>query len=61
MPIDVHDALLTDLARPIYDRQIGSLGGADHRRLAPGDATAACDPAGPRPGRAAGPAVGPSR
>ncbi|MGX1880634.1 MBL fold metallo-hydrolase [Streptomyces sp. NPDC055287] len=35
--IDIHDALLTDLARPIYDRQIGALGGADHSRLAPGD------------------------
>ncbi|WP_329192948.1 MBL fold metallo-hydrolase [Streptomyces sp. NBC_01435] len=37
--IDIHDALLTDLARPIYDGQIGSLGGADHGRLAPGDST----------------------
>ncbi|MFD5036619.1 MBL fold metallo-hydrolase [Streptomyces sp. NPDC058377] len=37
--IDIHDALLTDLARPIYDTQIGSLGGTDHGRLAPGDAT----------------------
>ncbi|WP_406144671.1 MBL fold metallo-hydrolase [Streptomyces sp. NBC_01012] len=37
--IDVHDALLTDLARPIYDRQIGALGGADHGRLTPGDET----------------------
>ncbi|MCX5386493.1 MBL fold metallo-hydrolase [Streptomyces sp. NBC_00083] len=37
--IDVHDALLTDLARPIYDSQIGSLGGADHVRLTPGDTT----------------------
>lgn len=37
--IDIHDALLTDLARPVYDRQIGSLGGADHGRLAPGDTT----------------------
>ncbi|MEU5718021.1 MBL fold metallo-hydrolase [Streptomyces sp. NPDC020403] len=36
--IDIHDALLTDLARPLYDRQIGSLGGADHRRMTPGDA-----------------------
>ncbi|MFI5754964.1 MBL fold metallo-hydrolase [Streptomyces sp. NPDC051569] len=36
---DVHDALLTDLARPIYDTQIGSLGGADHGRLAPGEST----------------------
>ncbi|WP_329185292.1 MBL fold metallo-hydrolase [Streptomyces sp. NBC_01428] len=33
---DIHDALLTDLARPIYDSQIGSLGGAEHLRLAPG-------------------------
>ncbi|MEW1760064.1 MBL fold metallo-hydrolase [Streptomyces cyaneofuscatus] len=37
--IDVHDALLTDLARPIYDNQIGALGGADHSRLAPGGTT----------------------
>ncbi|MEU9774175.1 MBL fold metallo-hydrolase [Streptomyces sp. NPDC047968] len=34
--LDVHDALLTDRARPIYDRQIGALGGAEHGRLAPG-------------------------
>ncbi|MET9422059.1 MBL fold metallo-hydrolase [Streptomyces sp. NPDC006540] len=34
--VDVHDALLTDLARPIYDRQIGGLGGAGHERLAVG-------------------------
>ncbi|MGF1238076.1 MBL fold metallo-hydrolase [Streptomyces sp. SID8499] len=33
---DIHDALLTDLARPIYDRQIGGLGGAEHLRLSPG-------------------------
>lgn len=37
--IDIHDALLTDLARPIYDRQIGALGGTDHGRLTPGDST----------------------
>ncbi|WP_103538302.1 MULTISPECIES: MBL fold metallo-hydrolase [unclassified Streptomyces] len=37
--IDVHDALLTDLARPVYDHQIGALGGADHGRLAPGGTT----------------------
>lgn len=36
---DIHDALLTDLARPIYDRQIGELGGTDHRRLDPGAST----------------------
>ncbi|MEW1640810.1 MBL fold metallo-hydrolase [Streptomyces sp. NPDC091219] len=35
---DVHDGLLTDLARPIYDMQIGTLGGAEHLRLAPGEA-----------------------
>jgi L-ascorbate metabolism protein UlaG (beta-lactamase superfamily) len=34
---DIHDALLTDLARPIYDRQIGALGGTDHLRLTPGE------------------------
>ncbi|MGA5206705.1 MBL fold metallo-hydrolase [Streptomyces variegatus] len=34
---DIHDALLTDLARPIYDRQIGQLGGSEHLRLTPGD------------------------
>jgi L-ascorbate metabolism protein UlaG (beta-lactamase superfamily) len=33
---DIHDALLTDLARPLYDNQIGALGGARHLRLAPG-------------------------
>lgn len=38
--IDVHDALLTDLARPVYDMHVGNLGGADHSRLAPGDVTA---------------------
>ncbi|MCX4965694.1 MBL fold metallo-hydrolase [Streptomyces sp. NBC_00654] len=37
--IDIHDALLTDLARPIYDNQIGRLGGAGHGRMAPGDTT----------------------
>ncbi|MDF6017926.1 MBL fold metallo-hydrolase [Streptomyces sp. JH34] len=37
--IDIHDALLTDLARPVYDMQIGALGGADHSRLTPGEAT----------------------
>ncbi|MEV0124527.1 MBL fold metallo-hydrolase [Streptomyces sp. NPDC050703] len=36
---DIHDALLTDLARPIYDHQIGSLGGAEHLRLTPGEST----------------------
>jgi L-ascorbate metabolism protein UlaG (beta-lactamase superfamily) len=35
--LDVHDALLTDLARPIYDGLIGALGGSEHLRLAPGD------------------------
>ncbi|PDP88513.1 MBL fold metallo-hydrolase [Glycomyces fuscus] len=35
--VDIHDALLTDLARPIYDRLVGGLGGAEHLRLASGD------------------------
>ncbi|WNI28229.1 MBL fold metallo-hydrolase [Streptomyces sp. ITFR-6] len=35
--IDIHDALLADLARPVYDNQIGGLGGTDHGRLAPGE------------------------
>ncbi|MFD6415640.1 MBL fold metallo-hydrolase [Streptomyces sp. NPDC060194] len=34
---DVHDALLTDLARPIYDNMVGGLGGTDHRRLTVGE------------------------
>jgi L-ascorbate metabolism protein UlaG (beta-lactamase superfamily) len=34
---DVHDALLTEVARPIYDRQLGALAGARHMRLTPGD------------------------
>ncbi|MFI8100284.1 MBL fold metallo-hydrolase [Streptomyces sp. NPDC086023] len=37
--IDIHDAYLADLARPIYDGQIGALGGADHSRLGPGGTT----------------------
>lgn len=37
--IDVHDALLNELARPMYDMQIGGLGGAEHGRLAPGAST----------------------
>ncbi|MFJ5552035.1 MBL fold metallo-hydrolase [Streptomyces sp. NPDC093225] len=38
--VDIHDAYLADLARPIYDGAISSLGGgAEHSRLAPGDAT----------------------
>ncbi|MFE4175338.1 MBL fold metallo-hydrolase [Streptomyces sp. NPDC056909] len=35
--LDVHDALLTELARPLYDTLLGNLGGADHTRLTPGD------------------------
>ncbi|MBO0656494.1 MBL fold metallo-hydrolase [Streptomyces triculaminicus] len=38
--IDIHDALLTDLARPVYDRMLGpdgpGVGGTDHSRLAAG-------------------------
>ncbi|KOG86559.1 MBL fold metallo-hydrolase [Streptomyces varsoviensis] len=39
--LDVHDALLTGLARPVYDRMLGPDGpgvaGADHLRLDPGE------------------------
>ncbi|NWF26611.1 MBL fold metallo-hydrolase [Streptomyces sp. PKU-EA00015] len=35
--IDVHDAYLADIARPIYDRQIAGLGGAEHGRMVPGE------------------------
>ncbi|NEA67454.1 MBL fold metallo-hydrolase [Streptomyces sp. SID12488] len=33
---DIHDALLTDLALPIYGRLVGARGGAEHARLTPG-------------------------
>ncbi|MFD7924139.1 MBL fold metallo-hydrolase [Streptomyces sp. NPDC059740] len=39
--LDVHDSLLRDHARPIYDGMLASLGGTDHERLAPGERTAA--------------------
>ncbi|MGP4000233.1 MBL fold metallo-hydrolase [Streptomyces sp. 8N706] len=39
--IDVHDGLLTAVARPVYDRVLGpdgpGVGGAEHGRLAPGE------------------------
>ncbi|MCB5169519.1 MBL fold metallo-hydrolase [Streptomyces bambusae] len=37
--IDIHDAYLADIARPLYDRALESLGGAPHARLAAGEAT----------------------
>ncbi|MBF4133089.1 MBL fold metallo-hydrolase [Streptomyces albidoflavus] len=36
---DIHDALLTDLALPVYERQIGALAGIDHHHLGPGTFT----------------------
>ncbi|MGW7099343.1 MBL fold metallo-hydrolase [Streptomyces sp. NPDC054838] len=36
--IDIHDAYLADLARPVYDSVLGALGGTDHGRLGAGDA-----------------------
>ncbi|MFD7840732.1 MBL fold metallo-hydrolase [Streptomyces sp. NPDC059761] len=36
--IDIHDAYLSDIARPIYDNALAALGGTDHGRLAAGDA-----------------------
>ncbi|MEW2416088.1 MBL fold metallo-hydrolase [Streptomyces sp. NPDC046866] len=35
--IDIHDAYLSDIARPIYDYALEALGGAPHSRLAAGD------------------------
>ncbi|KPI00747.1 hypothetical protein OV450_5029 [Actinobacteria bacterium OV450] len=36
--IDIHDAYLSDIARPIYDHALAALGGTEHGRLAAGDA-----------------------
>ncbi|MFG2340633.1 MBL fold metallo-hydrolase [Streptomyces yangpuensis] len=38
--LDIHDAYLADIARPIYDFALDKLGGTDHGRLAAGDSTA---------------------
>ncbi|MFE2272025.1 MBL fold metallo-hydrolase [Streptomyces lavendulae] len=38
--IDIHDAYLTDIARPIYDTALANLGGAPHRRLGAGESAA---------------------
>ncbi|MGK5544407.1 MBL fold metallo-hydrolase [Streptomyces sp. URMC 127] len=39
LAIDVHDALLSDLARPVYDRMLTpARAGAEHQRLASGEA-----------------------
>ncbi|MEW1636551.1 MBL fold metallo-hydrolase [Streptomyces sp. NPDC093801] len=38
--IDIHDAYLADLARPIYDGALDSLGGAPHSRLGAGESAA---------------------
>ncbi|WP_424211126.1 MBL fold metallo-hydrolase [Streptomyces sp. BI20] len=39
--VDVHDAYLSDLARPIYDGLLTNLGGgAEHARYAPGETVA---------------------
>ncbi|WP_405762859.1 MULTISPECIES: MBL fold metallo-hydrolase [unclassified Streptomyces] len=35
--IDIHDAYLSDIARPVYDHTLAALGGTDHGRLAAGD------------------------
>ncbi|MGW1976382.1 MBL fold metallo-hydrolase [Streptomyces sp. NPDC001889] len=35
--LDIHDALLTEIARPVYDTHIANLGGAEHGRLTPGE------------------------
>lgn len=38
--IDIHDAYLADIARPIYDTALDNLGGAPHRRLGAGESAA---------------------
>ncbi|APU42925.1 MBL fold metallo-hydrolase [Streptomyces sp. TN58] len=35
--LDIHDAYLADIARPIYDFALDKLGGTDHGRLPAGD------------------------
>ncbi|MFD5622419.1 MBL fold metallo-hydrolase [Streptomyces yangpuensis] len=35
--LDIHDAYLADIARPIYDFALDKLGGTDHGRLTAGD------------------------
>ncbi|MFD3546035.1 MBL fold metallo-hydrolase [Streptomyces sp. NPDC058655] len=35
--VDIHDAYLSDIARPVYDGALGALSGADHGRLTAGD------------------------
>ncbi|MER6317343.1 MBL fold metallo-hydrolase [Streptomyces sp. NPDC001581] len=37
--LDIHDAYLSAIARPIYDNVLGALGGTDHGRLTAGDST----------------------
>ncbi|OEJ34393.1 MBL fold metallo-hydrolase [Streptomyces subrutilus] len=36
--IDIHDAYLSDIARPVYDMALDTLGGTDHGRLSAGEA-----------------------
>ncbi|MFF2191591.1 MBL fold metallo-hydrolase [Streptomyces sp. NPDC058157] len=38
--IDIHDAYLADIARPIYDTALANLGGAPHSRLGAGESAA---------------------
>ncbi|MEU6212374.1 MBL fold metallo-hydrolase [Streptomyces sp. NPDC047023] len=37
--LDIHDAYLADIARPVYDFALDTLGGTDHGRLTAGDST----------------------
>ncbi|MFD3540551.1 MBL fold metallo-hydrolase [Streptomyces sp. NPDC058662] len=37
--VDIHDAYLSDIARPIYDGALAALGGSDHSRLTAGEGT----------------------
>ncbi|MFG2292445.1 MBL fold metallo-hydrolase [Streptomyces sp. NPDC048603] len=37
--VDIHDAYLADIARPIYDTALENLGGAPHGRMTAGEST----------------------
>ncbi|CAM5622958.1 MBL fold metallo-hydrolase [Streptomyces avidinii] len=37
--VDIHDAYLADLARPVYDSVLAALAGSPHQRLTAGDTT----------------------
>ncbi|MFG2616065.1 MBL fold metallo-hydrolase [Streptomyces sp. NPDC048507] len=40
LAVDIHDAYLSDIARPVYDTVLEGLAGAPHRRLGAGESAA---------------------